>query len=241
MRDPAGDAEPDSASGTEPATEAAAPDGRAARAERRRNERRRAILDAAQRVFRDKGYHQASVHDIIDEARIARGTFYLYFTSKQDVFAELVDEFLAVIRGQVRRIVIGPGEPPPFEQLRANFRRVVSTVLAHEDVATIILRDPTGFDNESGDRVSRFFGQVLSMVEDALKVGEGIGLIRECDQRIVAATALGGLREVLARMLVAHGDDAQGRQRERTFAGAEHLADELLQFILGGLLAQSTR
>lgn len=240
MRDPAGDAEPEDSSGPDSATEPPALDGRAARAERRRNERRRAILDAAQRVFRDKGYHQASVHDIIDEARIARGTFYLYFTSKQDVFAELVDEFLAVIRGQVRRIVIGPTEPPPLQQLRANFRRVVSTVLAHEDVATIILRDPTGFDAESGDRVSRFFGQVLSMVEDALQVGEGLGLIRECDRTIVAATALGGLREVLARMLVAHSDDGQGRQRERTFADADHLADELLQFLLGGLL-QSTK
>jgi AcrR family transcriptional regulator len=220
----------------EAAASEAPPDGRAARAERRRTERRRAILDAAQRVFRDKGYHQASVHDIIDEARIARGTFYLYFTSKQDVFAELVEEFLLVIRGQVRRIAIGPGEPPPFEQLRANFRRVVTTVLAHEDVATIILRDPTGFDTESGERVSHFFAQVLSMVEDALRVGEGLGLIRDCDKRIVAATSLGGLREALSRMLAAHGDDAQSRQRERTFADAEHLADELLQFVLRGLL-----
>src|SRR5690606_25495730 len=59
-----------------------APDGRAARAERRRAERREAILSAAKTVFRDKGYHQASVHDIIDEAQIARGTFYLYFSSK---------------------------------------------------------------------------------------------------------------------------------------------------------------
>ena len=89
------------------------PDGRAARAERRRAERREAILAAAKTVFRDKGYHQASVHDIIDEARIARGTFYLYFTSKQELFGELVDDFLARVRGEVRRISLEAGDDPP--------------------------------------------------------------------------------------------------------------------------------
>jgi AcrR family transcriptional regulator len=126
-----------------------APDGRAARAERRRAERREAILAAAKTVFRDKGYHQASVHDIIDEARIARGTFYLYFTSKQELFGELIDDFLARVRGEVRRISLDPGDDPPRKQLQANFRRVVATVLEHDDVASIILRDPTSFDEES--------------------------------------------------------------------------------------------
>ena len=130
-------------------------DGRAARAERRRTERREAILGAAKTVFRDKGYHQASVHDIIDEAQIARGTFYLYFSSKQEVFGQLVDDFLQLIRLQVKRISLAEGAAPPLEQLRANFRRVVSTVVAHEDVASIILRDPTSFDEESGGRDDR--------------------------------------------------------------------------------------
>jgi AcrR family transcriptional regulator len=231
-------ADPDAPDDTEaPTGEADAPaDGRAVRAERRRAERREAILDAAKRVFRDKGYHPTSVHDIIDEARIARGTFYLYFSSKQDVFGELVDEFLRLIRGAVKRIAIGPEHPPPFEQLRANFRRVVAAVLADGDVASIILRDPTGFDGLSYDSVDRFFGQVLQMVEDALRVGQGLGLLRECNIRIVAAMALGGLREVLSRMLAAHADDATSRQREQTFASPEELADELLQFLLRGLL-----
>ncbi len=215
---------------------APATDGRAARAERRRAQRRRAILDAAKRVFRDKGYHPTSVHDIIDDARIARGTFYLYFSSKQDVFGDLVDEFLAAIRQAVRKILVGPEHPPPFEQLRANFRRVVAAVLAHDDVGSIILRDPTGFDGDSAESIDRFFAQVLKMVHDALAVGQGLGIIRECELDIVSAMALGGLQEVLKRMLAAHADDPALRQREQPFADPEHIADELLQFLLRGLL-----
>ncbi|MBK8240002.1 MAG: TetR/AcrR family transcriptional regulator [Deltaproteobacteria bacterium] len=210
-------------------------DGRALRAERRRNERREAILQAAQRVFRDKGYHQASVHDIIDEARIARGTFYLYFTSKQEIFAVLVDEFLRLIRTQVRRISLEPGADAPLEQLRANFRRIVLTVVGHDDLASIILRDPTSFDEESRARVNLFFDQALQLIEDALRVGQGLRLVRECDVHLVAVTALGGLRLALVHMLEAHGEDPGVRARERSFEHPERVADELMAFFLRGM------
>ena len=186
------------------------------------------------RVFREKGYHQASVHDIIDEARIARGTFYLYFPSKQEVFGELVAEFLQALRGQVKRISLAPGAPAPLEQLHANFRRVVTTVLAHDDVATIILRHPAGFDEESGAKVNLFFDQVRQMVEDALRVGQSLGLLRAGNIHIVAAASLGGLRETLTRMLMADAGELPPGPRE-SFRDPNVLADELMAFFLRGL------
>lgn len=212
-----------------------AQDGRAARAERRRVERRVAIVTAAKRVFRDKGYHQASVHDIIDEARIARGTFYLYFTSKQEVFGHLIDEFLQLIRGQVRRISLDAGAEAPLDQLRANFRRIVNTVVTHEDLSTIILRDPTSFDEESRARVNVFFDQVRAMITDALRVGQGLGLVRPCNVHLVGVTALGGLQEALQHMLMAHGDDPAVRAREKAFHNPEAVANELMAFFLRGM------
>lgn len=219
----------------EPAVADDEPDGRALRAERRRTERKEAILAAARRVFRDKGYHQASVHDIIDDARIARGTFYLYFASKQEVFSQLVDEFLRLIRMQVRRISLEPGADAPLDQLRANFRRVVATVVEHDDLATIILRDPISFDEESRARVNMFFTQVLELIEAALRVGQGLRLVRECEVHVVAVTALGGLRLSLVHLLLAHGDDPTLRGRERAFGNASAVADELLAFFLRGM------
>lgn len=48
------------------------------------------LLEAAERVFGEKGYHEASVTDITREAEVANGTFYVYFPSKADLFVELV-------------------------------------------------------------------------------------------------------------------------------------------------------
>lgn len=53
------------------------------------------MLEAATRVIARKGYHAASVADIIAEAKVARGTFYLYFGSKDEAFSAVLDGFIA--------------------------------------------------------------------------------------------------------------------------------------------------
>jgi AcrR family transcriptional regulator len=48
------------------------------------------LLEAAERVFADLGYHDASIVKITEAAGVAQGTFYLYFAGKQQIFDELV-------------------------------------------------------------------------------------------------------------------------------------------------------
>lgn len=58
-------------------------------------ERRREILDTAEKLFYEKGYKQTSIRDIIDAIGIAKGTFYHYFDSKVDLLDELIERILA--------------------------------------------------------------------------------------------------------------------------------------------------
>lgn len=51
---------------------------------------RQRLLDAAEQVFGDLGYHDASIVKITEAAGVSQGTFYLYFGSKQEIFEELV-------------------------------------------------------------------------------------------------------------------------------------------------------
>jgi len=54
-------------------------------------ERKREILDAAEKLFAENGYEAATVNDILDLVKIAKGTFYYYFKSKEDVLDALID------------------------------------------------------------------------------------------------------------------------------------------------------
>jgi AcrR family transcriptional regulator len=53
-------------------------------------ETRRRLLDAAEAVFGELGYHEASIVKVAEAAGVAPGTFYLYFDSKRAVFVELM-------------------------------------------------------------------------------------------------------------------------------------------------------
>jgi AcrR family transcriptional regulator len=59
---------------------------------------RRRLLDAAERVFGELGYHDASVVKVADAAGVAAGTFYLYFDSKKAIFDELVRDLNRRVR-----------------------------------------------------------------------------------------------------------------------------------------------
>jgi AcrR family transcriptional regulator len=71
-------------------------DGRALT--KRGAETRARLLQAAEAVFAELGYHDASIVKITEAAGIAQGTFYLYFASKKDVFDELVRDLNRRVR-----------------------------------------------------------------------------------------------------------------------------------------------
>ncbi len=59
---------------------------------------RRRLLDAAESVFGELGYHDASVVKVAAAAGVATGTFYLYFDSKKAIFKELMRDLNRRIR-----------------------------------------------------------------------------------------------------------------------------------------------
>jgi AcrR family transcriptional regulator len=61
-------------------------------------ETRRRLLEAAERVFADLGYHDASIVKITEAAGVGQGTFYLYFASKKEIFDELVRDLNRRVR-----------------------------------------------------------------------------------------------------------------------------------------------
>jgi AcrR family transcriptional regulator len=61
-------------------------------------ETRTRLLEAAEQVFAELGYHDASIVKITEAAGVAQGTFYLYFASKKEIFDELVRDLNRRVR-----------------------------------------------------------------------------------------------------------------------------------------------
>jgi AcrR family transcriptional regulator len=70
------------------------------------------LLDSALVVFAERGFHATRVDDICERAEVSHGTFYLYFASKEDLFASLVDEVVVQMRELAGTLPpVDPGEP----------------------------------------------------------------------------------------------------------------------------------
>ena len=69
-----------------------------------RAQNRAVILDAAQRIFAERGYAATTVRDIIRATPLASGTFYNYFTSKEEIFQAIRDESALKLRPRLRAV-----------------------------------------------------------------------------------------------------------------------------------------
>ena len=75
------------------------------------------ILEAARKVFARKGYTGATVDDIAEAAGLAKGTLYLYFPSKREVYLEALKQGLAALIEETRRNI--EAAPTAAEKIRA--------------------------------------------------------------------------------------------------------------------------
>jgi AcrR family transcriptional regulator len=195
-----------------------------------REQRHRQILDTAKAVFAERGYHQASINEIIGRAGIARGTFYLYFAGKHKVFDSILDEALAGLRARITAIATGPGARPPNQQLRENLERVIGYVLDDVPLTQILLSHGLPPDAESAERVDAFFAHVTEMIRSSLDQGIDLHLVRACDTRLVAAALLGAIRGMIGHLLTLESPPAVGE-----------VVDQLIAFAMTGVVVTGQR
>ncbi|MCU4900045.1 MULTISPECIES: TetR/AcrR family transcriptional regulator [Bacillus] len=74
-------------------------------------ERRKEILETAERLFLTKGYTKTTVNDILKEIGIAKGTFYHYFKSKEEVMDEIIMRIIKEDVAKAKVIVSNPNIP----------------------------------------------------------------------------------------------------------------------------------
>jgi AcrR family transcriptional regulator len=75
----------------------------------RRARTRSALLGAAGRVFAERGYHGATLEDVVAEAGVSKGALYHYFSSKQELFLALLEEHLAEGMDDAEALIAEPG------------------------------------------------------------------------------------------------------------------------------------
>ncbi len=195
-----------------------------------RKKREHLILDAAVRVFAREGYSKTSVSEIIDEADVARGTFYLYFKSKKDIFTSLLDRFMMELAQNVAKINALHSHGS-IEDLAQHFRDMASdliqTLTHNRLLAKIILLDSNGLEASFDAKLHLFYDQLAQIIEYNLDNNIKAGIFRTCQTNVVARCMMGSVKEMLSVWI--HHDDFE----------LEPSIQGLIDYLLNGLRSSS--
>lgn len=127
-----------------------------------RETRRQQILSAATTVFARKGYRHTSVSDIIEAAGIARGTFYLYFQSKEEIFLALIDLWFAELSRRLQESLVEEcWSEEAFEEWRCrDLRDWFEFFHARRELAGVVFREAEAIDPRFEARMAELLERI---------------------------------------------------------------------------------
>ncbi len=167
----------------------------------KKQERKQKLLEAALGAFGKLGYHDTQVSHIIAEAKVARGTFYLYFESKREIFDALVTEISERVQRLIHPIETGTIEGILY-QILGNIERATHLLFQNPLYIKIFFSDAVGLDRDFDNRLKKFYQNVLTLIQNGLNKGQELGLIRRGDTLLLALGLLGSLKEILYQFIL---------------------------------------
>ncbi|MBP2472277.1 AcrR family transcriptional regulator [Crossiella equi] len=151
------------------------------RAERKKQELRREIIDAAFDCFAEQGYHATGIADIATRLGIGHGTFYRYFQNKRDIVDHVIDDLI----NRIKAALVDENAPDAVSTLAA-YREQSARI--GEALARICLEDPrvprfllfeaAGIDKAMADRVLDFVELASALTAAYLRHGVDQGYLR---------------------------------------------------------------
>lgn len=181
-------------------------------------ERRQDILAAAREVFARRGYHPTTIDDIVAQAGVARGTFYLYYEDKRAVFSELVDRFSAKVTMAIARIATDDVTRSVGSQVRDNIRAILAACLADRAMTKLLLTDAIGVDSAFDRRITSFYDEVVQLLTESLREGQSLGIVHEGEPRVLAYLMIGSLKEILYQaVLLGLGEESADALTKQVF------------------------
>lgn len=164
-------------------------------------------MAAARDVFAQKGYHAATVDDITRAAGVAKGTFYLYFQEKREIFYEVIGSFLQLIKDIGRSVADATRGPTDFfSRAEKGAHELMKVFLENRELARLAYRESMGMDPELEKMIRGFYREIAEVEARNIRVGIELGLFREVNPLLVAYAHIGMVERVLLAML----DDDSG-------------------------------
>lgn len=169
------------------------------RKEREREEMRKRILEAAQKLFLENGYEKVSIRNIADAIEYSPATIYLYFKDKNDLLYAVHQKAFAKMMEEFRPIFL---LNDPFERLVEMGRCYIRFAVENPELFDLMFimtapMDTLQCKDDIWDEGRQAFGMLVQVVSDCIKAG----VFQEQDPEVAAMMIWSGIHGYTALFL----------------------------------------
>mgnify|MGYP000947398955 FL=1 len=158
-----------------------------------KEERRNEIIETAGKLFEEKGYEQTQVQDIVNEIGVAKGLFYYYFKSKDEVMEELADRYADAIIDAVNKLI--DKDITTFDKINRIFQIFIDSAEKKSGIFMGILNVKNGITHE---RIFFNVGKkMVPLVTELILSGNDNGECNCSDPKFITEFLVSGLFNIM--------------------------------------------
>ena len=197
------------------------------RKEQERITRKNEIMEAGLQLFAEKDFHEVTVDEIAERVGLSKGTLYLYFKNKDDLFFSIIQDKTNLLYKRLNATIEGD---KPFTECLKNFVYTFLTFFEeHKPYFKIIHSERSRTDTNDHYRLHqigmKFFQMFIDIIDDLIKIGQRQKILRGIESSVLTK----GLRGILNSFTF-----------QRVFQGSseslEKETEQILDLFLNGVL-----
>lgn len=170
------------------------------REQKRGEDRKERILEAALGVFSRRGYRDAAMDDIAGESDTSKGGVYFHFPNKQTIFLALLDRMANLLMHRAEAAI--QAEPDPVRRIDAALLVVLRTFGDHRSLARLFLVEALGAGREFNDRMLEIRRDFAGLITRHLDEAVAHGAIPPLDTHLAGIAWFGALNEVVTHWVL---------------------------------------
>ncbi len=161
----------------------------------RRKSRKDEIIKAASNLFSQKSYHDVTMDQIAGEVGVAKGTIYLYFKSKENLYLGILEHTFETIESILEKEIAK--EDPAPQKLKKILRLIFQFYFQNMDVLRILTRDETRLIREHFEFTEHWRHRRIKLYRKVLEKGIKEGSFRSANTELMALIIFGLVGSVM--------------------------------------------
>jgi AcrR family transcriptional regulator len=170
-------------------------------------DRRERILDNASELFAAKGYHGTTIDEIVQATGIAKGTFYIYFDSKEELLVEVIKRLIESTLVKIDRELVGKAKRDFVTRIETKGQEMIQLYLERSELLYMLLGETVG-NPRLTKQLWEVYEQLAARLEDDLREGVEAGELFPFTDLKTISYALVGMGQSMA-ILLSRGDESQ--------------------------------